>query len=314
MKNKKETLPQRYFKDFMFDNQDQIVDFGLKTTPLHDAQNLAKWLGVKKCFLKIETTHPTGTVKDRSTEIAYSFFKKNNINKYIHASTGNTATSLVWGLEKYNQPFDLTLFIPGKQLNHHNFSKAKGLTTILLEDASYDEARKYCEWYIKKNGLIELFAQYKKYRPYTYQVPFFESLEQLQGQNIDYIFQTVSGGSGIVGAHKAAQATFELKLISKMPKISIAQPENANVMVRCFNAGFENYTKEFNQTVGTESKAWAIRRGDGTGSYEKLYSVLKETNGIAVSVGEKEMEEAKKKLFELEGIEAGYTACVLLRE
>ena len=309
---KKQTLPQRYFKDFMFGGANEVLDFGLQTTPLHNAEKLAKWLGVKECFLKIEIGHPTSTVKDRSTEIAYSFFKKNNINKYIHASTGNTGTSLVWGLGEYKQPFELTLFVPGKQLSHHNFSKAKGLTTILLEDATYDEARKYCEKYIKEKNLTDLFAPYKKYRPLTYQVPFFESFEQLEGKNIDYIFQTVSGGSGIVGAHKAAQSALASGLLKKMPRISIAQPDSADVMTRCFNAGFETYNEKFNQIVGTESKAWAIRRGDGTGSYEKLYSVLKETGGVAISVSEKEMEEAKQKLFELEGIEAGYTACVSL--
>jgi len=311
MKNK-ETLPQRYFKSFIFDSKDEVLDFGLQATTLHKADRLAEWLGVKNCFLKVETNHPTGTVKDRSTEIAYSFFKKNKINKYIHASTGNTATSLVWGLQKHNEPFELTLFIPGKQLSHHNFSKAKGLTAILLEDATYDEARKYCEVYIKDNDLINLFAPYKKYRSSTYQVPFLEAFEQLQGKNIDYIFQTVSGGSGIVGAYKAAKVALSSGLLSKMPKISIAQPESANVMVRCFNSGFENYSQEFNQIVDTDSKAWAIRRGDGTGSYEKLYLVLSETKGIALSASEKEMVEAKEMLFGLEGIEAGYTSCVAL--
>jgi threonine synthase len=311
-----EQSPARRYHSFVdFSNPEEILDFGIKKTPLIDAPHIAKWLGVKKCFLKLETTHPTGTVKDRSTELAFSYFQKYGIDQYVHASTGNTATSLVWGLNQYSKPFSLTLIIPGKQLKHHNFKKTKGLKTILLEDATYDEARKYREWYIKEKQLHGLFSDFKSYRPTTYQIPYLEVFEEIHQSGLpypDFIFQTISGGSGIVGAYLAVKNAFKKGWLARLPKISIAQPDRANVITQCFNAGVRKYDSSYTQKSLRPSKAFAIRRGDATGCYEKVKQVLDETNGIAVSVSEKEITTAKHALLKLEKIEAGYTACVAL--
>ncbi len=311
-----EDSPARLYHSLVgFSKPKEILNFGIKKTPLVNAPHIARWLGVKKCLLKLETTHPTGTVKDRSTEIVFSFFKKNKLDRYVHTSTGNTATSLVWGLGQYRDPFSLILIIPGQQLRHHNFRKVHGLNTILLEGASYDEARKYCEWYVKNKRLQNLFLDFKKYRPTTYQIPYLEAFEEIRTENLPepgFVFQTISGGSGILGAYIAATNAVKKGWLTRIPKISIVQPDRADVITKCFNAGLKTYHDRYTQKVLRRSKAFAIRRGDAAGCYEKVREVLVKTKGIAQSVSEKEIENARKKLYGLEGIKAGYTACVAL--
>src|SRR3989304_871472 len=72
------------------------LDFGTHETELKEAPQLAEWLGAKRIFLKLETAHPTRTIKDRATELLFSYLHRHGITRHAHCSTGNTAASLVW--------------------------------------------------------------------------------------------------------------------------------------------------------------------------------------------------------------------------
>jgi threonine synthase len=306
--------PARRFSDFLpFNSPEQILDFGLRETALIDAVDLANWVGVKRLLLKVETTNPTLTVKDRITELTYSWFKLNDVREYAHCSTGNTGTSLVWGLENYDADFELTLFIPEQQLSHYNFVDSPRLKLFVLAGANYDQAKAYSKWYAKQYHNQPEHLSYKSdFRQQANKLPFLEAFYQAGSTQIDYVLQAISSGTGLIGADLAAQDMVQAGLLSKRPGISVIQPQAASAIVQNLQAGRTTYDDQFTQLDPAASVAWAIRRGDAAGCYAKIRELVVSTNGFAESASEAEIIEAKQKLHSLANVDSGYTAATVI--
>ncbi len=62
-------------------------------TPLLPAPALAKWVGVRELFLKVEGLNPTGSFKDRGMVVAVAKAVEEGADTVLCASTGNTSAS-----------------------------------------------------------------------------------------------------------------------------------------------------------------------------------------------------------------------------
>jgi threonine synthase len=275
---------------------------------------MAKWLGVSECYLKLEISHPTRTVKDRITEIVYSYFQAQGIRKYVHCSAGNAGTSLVWGAERFNRSFEFESFIPQAQLRYHNFRNVPGLTVALLEGAGYEEAKQYCSWYAKEVVHQPEYMSFRSdLRRQANKVPYLEAFEQLgrEKADIDYVCQAISDGGGIGGADLALSDALAEGWIPRRPAVVVTQPVAANPVVRCFRGGFASYDPSCTLSTLGDSLAFAIRRRNASGYYSGLYELLK-PGGFALDATEGEIGTARRALLDLESLEAGYTACTSL--
>ena len=307
-----QSIPARRFWQFLpFESPEEILDFGLSSTELYKADKLAEWLGIKECYLKLETTHPTFTVKDRVTELLFSYFAKNGVKEYSHCSTGNTGTSLAWGVEKYSKEFLLNLLIPEKQLSHYNFKKRNGIKTNLIQNANYDQAKQYTKKVsgsiAKKNEILGLSSDFRKE---ANKLPYIEAYEQMLtlGVTPDYVVQACSSATGLIGGWRGVKDFIDTGMFSKAPGMVVIQPEEASPIARCYKQGLETYDPKFTIDSPKESLAWAIRRGDAGSCYGEVCTMIKESKGWADQASEKGIIEAKRKVFELESIDIGYSA------
>lgn len=305
----------RYAALIGFDSS-RVLDFGVRRTPLVRADRLVDWLGVGTCHLKLETTHPTGTVKDRATELLYSLFAERGITEFCHTSTGNTGSSLAWGLGEYRQAMKLHVVVPGDQREYHALAMHPGLRTVLLEDASYDQARAYLPYYERTISGYPAFdrAEIRSFfRHKSTQIPYLEAYEELaaRGERIDVVAQTISGGYGLVGAYLAAETSVRQGWLASVPALLPVQPVAANPFVACYLAGNAQYDSRYTRTVAP-SRAYAVRRGDQSDCYDELAALVRESGGSTSDATEEEIAEAQEALSRLEGIEAGFTACVAL--
>jgi threonine synthase len=292
----------------------EILDFGLQATELRRAANLARWLDASECYLKLEISHPTGTVKDRITELVYSYFEAGKIRRYAHCSAGNAGTSLVWGAGKLSHGFEFESFIPETQLRHHNFRNIPGLTAALVAGADYEQAKQYCSWYAREVlGQVEHMSFKSELRQQANKVPYLEAFEQLGENKVDpdYVCQAISDGGGIIGAELAAADAVAEGWLPKRPAFVVSQPVAANPVVRCFKMGFASYDPACTLSELQPSRAFAIRRRNAAGYYAGIYAVIR-TGGFALDATEEEIRAAKLALLELEKIDAGYTACTSL--
>jgi threonine synthase len=292
----------------------EILDFGLDITELRRTTRIASWLDVAECYLKLEISHPTRTVKDRTTELVYSYFEARKIRRYAHCSAGNAGTSLVWGAGRLSHDFEFESFIPETQFPYHNFGNISGLTVALVEGADYEQAKQYCSWYAREVvGQPEYMHFASGLRQQANKVPYLEAFEQLKDNNadVDYVVQAISDGGGIIGAKLAAVDAVAQGWIPKSPAFVITQPDAANPVVRCFRKGFASYDDACTLTNLEASRAFAIRRKNAAGYYAGVYEVIR-SGGFALDASEDEITMAKSALSELENIDAGYTACTSL--
>jgi threonine synthase len=306
---KRDINPAIKYANFLGIETHNYIDTKLKETPLVSSKELAKWIGIKNIYLKDETKNPTGTVKDRFAEMTFSYFKQNNIKEYTHSSAGNTATALA-RMTNFIKDFSLKLYIPEQQYNYHNFFKNKKIKTFLLKNANYDQASNYS----KKIGGQKTLGIGSDFRKQINKLPYIEAYEQCykNGYKFDFVCQSISSGTGLIGAHLASQDAFKNGWVDKIPSFCAFQSKKVNPVVACYKSGASKYNSKFNIDKTNTSHAFAIRRGNASSCYESMYNLIKETGGFMEDANEKEIEEAKDRLFKYTGINAGYTACVAL--
>jgi len=123
-----------------------------------------------------------------------------------------------------------------------------------------------------------------------------ELLEQLNWQPPDHII--VPGGnlgnSSAIG--KALLEMHALKLIPRLPKLSIIQAEGANPFYRCVQAlGDRDISEAHLEAMQADTMATAIRIGSPA-SWKKALRVLRATGGQVEQVNEIEIAEAKAEI------------------
>ena len=291
------------------------LDFGIRETELRAAPRLAEWLGAKRAFLKLETTHPTRTIKDRATELLFSYLYRHGVTRHAHCSTGNTAASLVWGLRQYASPFVLQLFIAEEQLPHHTFTDAPGLRVTVLEGATYDETKKYTKWFIENVWKQEeRFSLQDTFRHHAHKIAYLEMFEQLYRRDsaVDWVAQPIAGGLGVMGAALAITDAKRLGWVTSAPRLYAAQPQAANPIARCFKQDLLTYDPKQNILRPAPSRAWAIRLGNASAVYGVVTETIRLHQGTVEDATEEQIENAKQALLEQEGVDAGYTACVAI--
>jgi len=291
------------------------LDFGTHETELKEAPQLAEWLGAKRIFLKLETAHPTRTIKDRATELLFSYLHRHGITRHAHCSTGNTAASLVWGLKQYSFPFALQLFIAEEQLPHHTFTDAPGLRVTVLEGATYDQTKRYATWFIKNVWKEEeLFSLQDTFRHHAHKIAYLEMFEQLHLRDtvVDWIAQPIAGGLGVMGTALAITDSRRAGWLTSTPRLYAAQPEAANPITRCFKQNLAIYDPNQSILRPAPSRAWAIRLGNASAVYDAVAKTIRLHQGTVEDATEEQIENAKQALWEREGVDAGYTASVAI--
>jgi threonine synthase len=76
------------------ENADAIVTLGEGATPLAPAPRLARHLGVREIWLKLESANPTGSYKDRQVGIGLSKAREWGRGRFATISSGNVGISL----------------------------------------------------------------------------------------------------------------------------------------------------------------------------------------------------------------------------
>ena len=86
------TVIERYRDRLPVTDATPIVSLGEGSTPLVRSARLSERLGAE-IFLKLESSNPTGSFKDRGMTVAVSKALEEGAQAVICASTGNTASS-----------------------------------------------------------------------------------------------------------------------------------------------------------------------------------------------------------------------------
>lgn len=261
-------------------------------TPLVNQTRLAKDLGIKDLWLKDDTRNPSGSLKDRATEVGIQHAKELGFKTVVAASTGNAAASLAC-LSAVHQ-MDAVIFAPAS-------APPAKLTQILQYgaqlfpvDGTYDDAFdlsmdvvKATGWYSRTTGVNPILPEGKK-------TVALEIAEQLNWKISDQVFVPVGDGCIIGGVYKGFHDLLQLGWIDRMPKLVAIQAIGSSAIVDALESG--TIIPVSSDTIADSISVDRPRDG------QKAIRAVKESQGYGLKVTDAEILDAQHHLAKTTGL------------
>lgn len=266
-----------------------IITLREGNTPLYDLPRSARITGVARLFAKHQGTNPTGSFKDCGMTVAATFARSAGFRWVACASTGNTSASMAAYAARGGMRS--LVLVPEGKISWSKLSQALdyGAVTCQLR-TDFDGCLRLLQELVLRAPVYQLNS-INPFRLEGQKTLALELLEQLDWQPPDHII--VPGGnlgnSSAIG--KALREMRDLKLISRMPRLSVIQAEGANALVRTLR---EADGKRL-ISVRPETRATAIRIGNPA-SWKKAVAVVNATGGTCEQVSEFEIAQAKAEI------------------
>ncbi|MGA8300448.1 MAG: threonine synthase [Terriglobales bacterium] len=271
-----------------------IITLREGNTPLYHLQRPARSLGIENLFAKHQGMNPTASFKDTGMTVAASAARAAGFRWVACASTGNTSASMAAYAARGNMRS--LVLIPDGKISWGKLSQSLdyGALTCQLRTDFDGCVRILNELVCQKP--VYLLNSVNPYRIEGQKTAAIELMEQLNWQPPDHII--VPGGnlgnSSAIG--KALLEMHELKLIPRLPKLSVIQAEGANPFYRCVRELDDKPIDEAKlEAMTADTMATAIRIGNPA-SWRKALRVLRATGGQVEHVSEVEIAEAKAEI------------------
>jgi threonine synthase len=258
-------------------------------TPLYEMPRCALSTGVKNLLAKHQGMNPTASFKDTGMTVAASAANQKGFRWVACASTGNTSASMA-AYAARGKMHSLVL-IPEGKISWGKLSQALdygALTCQLRTD--FDGCVRILNELVRHKP-VYMLNSVNPYRIEGQKTAAIELMEQLAWEPPDHII--VPGGnlgnSSAIG--KALLEMHELKLISRLPKLSIIQAQGANPFYRSVH----EFGGKKIEAMAADTLATAIRIGNPA-SWKKALRVLQATGGEVEEVSEVEIAVAKAEI------------------
>jgi threonine synthase len=268
-------------------------------TPIVDATQLAKLVGVTSLYLKDEGRNPTASFKDRASAIGVAKAKELAFSDVACASTGNAASSLagaaaavglhstIFVPETAPEPKVMQLLIFGARV----VRVKKPATGITAYEAAYDLCMQACEsygWYNRNAAINAYLVEGKK-------TAGLEIAEQMGFDLPDWVVVSVGDGCTIAGVGKGLAEMQRLGWVDKQPKLLGVQAEGAAPIAKAFFAGGE-LVPDRGESLA-ESIAVSKPR-----NWRKAIKAIRDSQGTMVTVSDEEILQAQISTARLGGV------------
>lgn len=299
----------RYHELLPIEDKTKITDLGAGFTILHECDNLAKELGLRRLFIKDDAVNPTGSFKDRPATVAVSKALEFGFKAVGCASTGNLAAATAAHAAKAGLP--CYVFIPEDIETNKVLQAATYGARIIAVKGTYDEANRLAAQVADEYNWALVNINIRPYYTEGSKTLAYETCEQLGWRTPDNIIIPVGSGALLCAVWRGLKQFRELGLIGELKtRIVGAQPESCSPIVAAFKSGADDvFPIEKPETI---AKSLAI--GDpGDGIY--ALKAIRESRGAAEYATDEEIIEGIKLLARKEGIFAepagGVTIAVL---
>ena len=203
-------------------------------TPLISFPNLQTDVGKINLYIKDDTRNPSGSLKDRATEVGIRHADELGKNTIVAASTGNAAASLAALAAYYEKK--AVILAPASAPPAKLTQILQYGAVLYMVDGTYDDAfdlsmlvAEANGWYSRSTGINPVLAEGKK-------TVGLEIAEQLNWQVPNKIFVPTGDGCIIAGIYKAFLDLVRLGWISKLPQLIAVQAEGSPAIVNALNS------------------------------------------------------------------------------
>ncbi len=269
---------------------DNIVSLYEGGTNLFWAERFGKIVGVDELWIKLCGNTHSGSFKDLGMTVLVSQVKQMisegaPIKAVVCASTGDTSAALATYCAAAGIP-SIVLLPRGKISIAQLIQPVSNGALVLYLDTDFDGCMKLVQE-ITKDETLYLANSMNSLRVEGQQTVGIEIVQQFDWEAPDVI--VIPGGNlGNVSAlGKGLMMMKDLGLISRLPRIVVAQAEHANPLYRSFKNGFESFAP----MRAKKTLASAIQIGNPV-SVQKAIRTLKQFDGIVEQASEEELADA----------------------
>lgn len=267
----------RYGSLFGLDFETPAITMGAGWTPL-----IAARFNQREIFIKLEYISPTGSFKDRGTEIEINTLIDQGVKKVIDDSSGNAGSALAAYAARSG--LEAEIYVP----HYASENKKKQIAIYGAEVNSIMGLRQNA-----KNAAIAAISDGVVYASHAYNPSFllgqesvaWEIWEQLNGQVPDWYIVPVGQGVHLLGAWLGFCRLKEAGLIDKTPRMVAVQPSILNPISSAWK-NKSQFLPELNPGKPSIAEGLAITKPV---RWKRILQAINESDGMAFSVEEKEI-------------------------
>jgi threonine synthase len=286
----------KYRELLPLDHDHYVVTLNEGGTGLHKCERLGKHLGLKKLYVKNEGENPTGSFKDRGMTVAVSKARELGKKRLVCASTGNTAASLA--AYSARAGLDCIVIVPkGKVAKGKMLQVMMHGAMIFHVQGDFDAAMESVTQLTEKRRDFYLMNSVNPFRLEGQKTLAYEVCDQLEGKAPDALVLPVGNGGNISAIWKGFTEFHETGLTRNRPRMLGIQAERAAPIARAIKTKSEDVRPVKNpRTVAT-----AIQIGSPVNG-SKVLRAIRDSEGSAETVSDREILDAQRTLARLEGI------------
>jgi threonine synthase len=272
---------------------EHVISLGEGGTPLHNSRRLGEAIGLRNLYLKDESQNPTNSFRDRCASLLVSNAVDLGYDALVAATAGNLGASLA----AYSAKADLrcNLLVP-KAVDMGKLAQMIAYDASIEEHGeTVDDAMESAENLGKETGWYQATFELNPLASEALKTVVFEVAEQIGVP--DWVVAPMGSGGTLYALWTGFK---ELKTSGKtdsLPRLVGVQAEGCAPIVDAFQKKREQPI-EVAEAVTRALAIYVKRPVYG----EAALAALKESEGIAVSVGDDEMFKIERTLAHLEGI------------
>ncbi len=282
-------------------------------TALVVGERLAERFGFGKLYFKDEGRNPSGSYKDRASELVVARAVESGIDTIVAASTGNAASALA--VQSASVGIRAVVFVPETAPQGKLCQMLACGATVVRIRGSYDTCLGISLAASRRFGWLNRNTGFNPYTTDGKRTGSFEISEQTDWNPPDVVVVSVGDGNILSGIEKGFRDFKSLGLIQKLPRLIAVQAEGANAVVRAFESGVS--IPEVLRPSSSHAESIVV---DAPQSGVMALRAIRNSNGSALSVSEDSIRAAHIQLAADAGLftepssAAGWAGALLARE
>jgi threonine synthase len=280
----------RYLELLPIQSRKYIISLGEGWTPLNRAVSLGRKIGLKKLWIKDESSNPTGSFKARGLSMAVSRGFELGLRQFAIPTAGNAGRALSAYCAK--EGLEAHVYMPEETPESVKDDCVNYGADINIVKGNISD----CASRLKKdnpNGAwFDISTMKEPYRLEGKKTMGFEIAEQLGWKTPDVIIYPTGGGTGLIGIWKAFKELRQLGWIDASHTRMVAvQVEGCAPVVDSFKKGLA-FCRAIAKPVRTLAYGLRVPKPYGD---RMVMRTIYESNGTAVAVSNLEIERSKRE-------------------
>jgi len=286
-------------------SRDSLPPLPVGGTPLLEAPRLRAGLRMPRLWLKDDTRNPSGSTKDRASQLVVAKAREYGLGTIATASTGNAASALAAAVAAAG--LRAVVFVPAAAPQAKLVQMLAYGARVVRVAGSYDQAFELCGvacdrfgWYNRSTALNPFTVEGKK-------TAALEIGRQLADEPPDVVVVPTGDGVIISGVAKGFADLVEAGLLARAPRLLAVQPAGSNALVRALATDAETVQPLPGAASVADSLTVEVPR-----AARLALRRIRETGGAAVAVHDQAIIEAITRLAALTGLFAEPAAAAAL--